>query len=270
MLSLDQFKDWAIKEGSVAKFTDGQFLGECVSLINQYLGRVFGISAGAWGHAYAWANDDNNSVREYFDKVGSPEKGDIGVMGQNYGDGKGHIFIYLSPNTILEQNGRVPRKVSIGSAYSNPIAILRRKGGNDMKKWDHGDSVNFVNTFTGGNIPQFITDQEGKEFHDAYYAIISNPTIIYNSVKLNGGDAKNITDLWGGDETVRLMLANSLWKEAFYGFMGPNYPSKQLQLQKDQIAELEKQIKNLQAGKPVETNYTQVGTIHNEAVYEKK
>jgi hypothetical protein len=125
-LNLDQFKNWAVNEGSVAK-TDGGYLGECVSLINQYLSKVYGIQAGAWGNAYAWAND-NNPVRAYFDKVGSPQAGDIGVMGTNYGGGLGHIFIYLSPTTILEQNGRVARKVSTGSAYANPIAILRRKG----------------------------------------------------------------------------------------------------------------------------------------------
>ena len=125
-MNLDQFKNWALGQGQVGKFTDGLYVGQCVSLINQYLGRVYGISAGAWGNAADWAN--NGNVNQYFDHVGSPQAGDIGVMGTNYGGGYGHIFIYTSPSTILEQNGRVPLKVTTGGAYANPIAILRRKG----------------------------------------------------------------------------------------------------------------------------------------------
>lgn len=125
-MNLETFKNWALSQGQVGKFTDGGFVGQCVSLINQYLGRVYGISAGAWGNAVDWAN--NGNVNQYFDHVSSPQAGDIGVMGTNYGGGYGHIFIYLSPNTILEQNGRVPLRVTTGGAYANPIAILRRKG----------------------------------------------------------------------------------------------------------------------------------------------
>lgn len=126
MMSLSQFKDWALGAGSVGK-TDGSYIGECVSLINQGLSKMYGINAGAWGHAYAYAND-NNSIRQYFDKVNSPQAGDIGVLGQNYGGGYGHIYWYLSPNLILEQNGDKPGKVSVRAAYANPAAILRRKG----------------------------------------------------------------------------------------------------------------------------------------------
>lgn len=125
-MNLDQFENWALQQGQVSKYTDAAFPGQCVSLINQYLGRVYGIMAGAWGDAKDWAN--NGQVNQYFDHVSSPQAGDIGIMGSNFGNGYGHIFIYLSPNTIIEQNGRVPLRVSTGSAYYSPIAILRRKG----------------------------------------------------------------------------------------------------------------------------------------------
>lgn len=130
-MNLSQFQTWAVTQGSVGNPGSGSFRGQCVSLIQNYLNLVYGIGYQARGNAKDWPT--NSNVLSYFDKVSSPQAGDIGVMGANYGSGAGHIFIYLSPTTILEQNGRVPLKVSTGAAYKNPIAILRRKGqGEDM------------------------------------------------------------------------------------------------------------------------------------------
>jgi len=125
-MSLEEFKNWAVSQGSVAKFTDGNYIGECVSLVNQYLGRVYGIRAGAWGHAKDWAT--SASVAQHFDKVSSPQAGDIGVGPGTIINPYGHIWIYLDPVTALEQNGRVARRVSINAPIQKPIAILRRKG----------------------------------------------------------------------------------------------------------------------------------------------
>jgi hypothetical protein len=125
-MNLQQFKDWAVAAGSVGKATDGGYIGQCVSLINQYLSKVYDIQAGAWGDAKDWAT--NGNVAKYFDKVSSPQAGDIGVSGATANNPYGHIWIYTSPTTIIEQNGRVPLRVSTGAAYT-PIAILRRKGG---------------------------------------------------------------------------------------------------------------------------------------------
>lgn len=125
-MTLNEFKDWAVSQGSVAKFTDGKYVGECVSLINQYLGRVYGIRAGAWGNAKDWAT--NGSVAQYFDKVSAPQAGDIGVSGATSTNPYGHIWIYLSPTQVLEQNGKVASKVTVNAPLFSPIAILRRKG----------------------------------------------------------------------------------------------------------------------------------------------
>ncbi len=124
-MDLNAFKKWAIDQGSVAKFTDAKYKGQCVSLISQYLGRVYGIKAGAWGNAKDWAT--NAEVAKLFTKVGSPQAGDIGVSGATRTNPYGHIWIYLTPTQILEQNGRVPLRVSIGVPIFKPIAILRRK-----------------------------------------------------------------------------------------------------------------------------------------------
>lgn len=130
---MDQFVSQAQAQGQVSKYTatgntwkDGGYLGQCVSLVNQYCWRVLGVPAAAWGNAKDWAT--SAPVLQYFDKVSSPQRGDIGVLGSNYGGGVGHIFIYLSPTTMIEQNGRSALRITTGNAYSSPIAILRRKG----------------------------------------------------------------------------------------------------------------------------------------------
>lgn len=124
-MTLEQFQNWALSQGSVAK-TDGGYLGECVSLINQYLSKVYGLNAGAWGHAKDWAT--NSNVLQHFDRVGDLQRGDIVVYGPNFGGGYGHIGIYLGNGQLLDQNGRIARRVSVGSIYPGYIAILRRKG----------------------------------------------------------------------------------------------------------------------------------------------
>ncbi len=126
-MNLDQFKAWALASAQVGNPNpSNSYLGQCVSLVQNYINKVYGIPWTPRGDAKDWAT--NSNVAQYFDKVSTPQAGDIGIMGSNYGGGYGHIFIYTSPNTILEQNGRVPLRVSTGAAYANPIAILRRKG----------------------------------------------------------------------------------------------------------------------------------------------
>lgn len=160
-MNLAQFKDWAVGQGSVAKYNDAQFLGECVSLINQYCYRVLNVQAGAWGHAYAWANDTNENVKKYFDKVGSIQAGDIIVYGTNFTPTYGHIGIALGNGQLLDQNGRTPRKVAIGAIYNGYGAILRRKGGNVETFKDTNDvRVNGFNLFgidIAGNDPALQT-----------------------------------------------------------------------------------------------------------------
>lgn len=127
-MNLEQFKDWALQQVSVAKYTDGQYQGECVSLINQYLARVYGISAGAWGHAFAWANS-GNAVRTYFDQVGNLLPGDIIVYDSRFGGGYGHIAIYLGNGQMLDQNGDGNGRIAIRQVWPNH-STLRRKGTN--------------------------------------------------------------------------------------------------------------------------------------------
>jgi hypothetical protein len=124
-MTFAEFTNWSLAQGTVCK-TDGTFCGECVSLINQYLSKVHGINAGAWGHAKDWANT-SNPIRQWFTPVNQSQAGDIGISGAVSGNPYGHIWIYRDKD-ILEQNGRVARKVTI-SPDRNALVILRPKAG---------------------------------------------------------------------------------------------------------------------------------------------
>ena len=124
-MNLDQFKQWALSQGQVAKI-QGDYAGECVSLINQYLYRVYGITAGAWGHAKDWGT--SAPVLQYFDRVGSPQAGDIVYWGPNLGGGYGHIGILLGSGMMLDQNGDGRGRVAVRPVFANPAGYLRRKG----------------------------------------------------------------------------------------------------------------------------------------------
>jgi hypothetical protein len=125
-VNLDQFRAWALAQGSVGKYQDGSLKGQCVSLVNQYCWRVINVPAEAWGHAYAWGND-NNPNREWLYEVSSIQAGDIIVYGKNFTPVFGHIGIALGGGQILDQNGRKPLKVAQGAIYKGYEVILRRK-----------------------------------------------------------------------------------------------------------------------------------------------
>lgn len=109
--------------------TNGEFAGQCVSLINRYCWEVLAVPAGAWGHAKDWAT--NQIQDRYFDKVGGePQLGDIIVWGANYGGGYGHIAISLGNGRVFDQNGGAGvATCGISPEYAGRIAVLRRKGG---------------------------------------------------------------------------------------------------------------------------------------------
>lgn len=116
------------KYGGSNTWKDGGYLGQCVSLINQYCRRVFGFQPGAWGHAVAWGYTTNVNVRKYFNHVtGSPKAGDILVYGATIGNPYGHIEIYLGAGLSLEQNRGYDFKVHVRPRLGGYYRILRRK-----------------------------------------------------------------------------------------------------------------------------------------------
>lgn len=87
-MNLKEFKQWALAQDSVANpAPDNGFKGQCVSLIQQYLNKVFNKPFRAYGNAKDWVN---NYPIEYFTKIpvsNTLKAGDVLVYGSNYGGG---------------------------------------------------------------------------------------------------------------------------------------------------------------------------------------
>jgi hypothetical protein len=193
-MNLSEFRDWSLAQGQVGKYDDGQYVGQCVSLVNQYCYRVLDVPAGAWGHAYAWAND-NNPNRAYFDKVSSIQAGDVIVYGTNFTPSYGHIGIALGNGQLLDQNGHSSLHVATGGLYNGYAAVLRKKGGSvnspDTNKPDRDWVTAFVIQMWGYNPWDPASLDPGKQdfLNKTYREIINtsgaDPEVYWN--KVNAG-----------------------------------------------------------------------------------
>lgn len=102
--SLEQFRKWALATGSVAN-PDGSYLGECVSLVQQYLYQVFDIPFAAHG-------DAKDFTPPTFERItGAPKPGDILRYGTNIGDDNGHVGLIDDLGKWLDQNTVKPQTV---------------------------------------------------------------------------------------------------------------------------------------------------------------
>lgn len=124
-MNLREFENWALQQGTVGNPDESNsYKGQCVSLVQQYLNKVFGIPFQARGHAKDWANANipgfdrisaNNDVRP----------GDILVYGPTNSNPYGHVAIIDADGRFLEQNKNGNRKVTVGDIRPYRIAILR-------------------------------------------------------------------------------------------------------------------------------------------------
>ena len=128
-MNLKEFCSWGLKQGSVANpAPNNKYKGQCVSLIQQYLYKVFGKSFKAYGNAKDWAS---NYPTKYFTKLSKSTKlqpGDVLVYGSNYGGGYGHIGLIDDDGKWYDQNG--VKKLAIGTkskAFSGYVCVLRPK-----------------------------------------------------------------------------------------------------------------------------------------------
>lgn len=125
---LQEFQNWAVSQGQVGNpVNPPTYIGQCVSLVQQYLAKVYGIPYKPRGDAKDWLT--NPDVLTYFDKVSGMQDGDIIVYNGTYGNGSGHIGI-ANGGGILDQNGRKSLHVATGSIYTSPTkyaGLLRRK-----------------------------------------------------------------------------------------------------------------------------------------------
>lgn len=128
-MNLAEFEAWALAQKSVANpEPNNKYKGECVSLIQQYLNKVFGKEFKPYGNAKDW---EDNYPKEYFNKLSVKEKlqsGDVLVYGSNYGKGYGHIGLIDVNMKFLDQNGVKKEEVAYqNEPFKDYKCILRPK-----------------------------------------------------------------------------------------------------------------------------------------------
>lgn len=133
-MNLQEFGSWGLAQGSVANpEPNNKYKGQCVSLIQQYLFKVFNKPFKAYGNAKDWAT---KYPKEYFNKLANNNKvqpGDVLVYGSNYGGGYGHIGLIDINGKYYDQNGI--KKLAIGyrdTPFSGYVCILRPKNQNAL------------------------------------------------------------------------------------------------------------------------------------------
>lgn len=127
-MNLAEFGDWGLTQKSVANPGVNTYKGQCVSLIQQYLYRVFGIEYKARGNAKDWARNPLPDVLDKLPNTVELQPGDILVYGSNYGGGYGHIALIDVNKKFFDQNG--VKKLAVGyqdKPFSGYVCVLRPK-----------------------------------------------------------------------------------------------------------------------------------------------
>lgn len=121
-MNLIEFESWALAQGSVGNPTpEGSYKGECVSLIQQYLNKVFNIPFKPRGNAKDWAYIDIEGFNK-FAPDNTPKAGDILV----YDWGRyGHVVIVTADGKSLEQNKNGNRVITVSEITSGYVMIHR-------------------------------------------------------------------------------------------------------------------------------------------------
>lgn len=122
-ISLEKFVE-STKGTKVSVPWNEQLTGQCVSLVQQYIGQCLEQPMKARGNAKDWIQ---SYVAEGLGTIVSePRKGDILVYGSSMGGGYGHIAIYISENKMYDQNNLTHDNLCAGySKIFNGYTILR-------------------------------------------------------------------------------------------------------------------------------------------------
>lgn len=203
-MNLREFGEWALNQGQVANPEPNcKYLGECVSLVQQYLYKVFDIPFEAHGNAKDWANN----VPKEFEKLSASEKlkrGDILVYGENFGNGYGHLGIVDCNWKMLEQNGDRYKAVSFRDVRGGCICILRYKGTVDIGEetsYTTGRYIVDTEVLTVRKTPEILEDnwlkyEELTENAQRQVAML-NPNKPNGLVKGVEVDISEVQGIWG-------------------------------------------------------------------------
>ena len=155
-MNLAEFGDWALAQKSVANPQVNTYKGQCVSLIQQYLYRVFGVPYKARGNAKDWERNPLPDVLEKLSNTVALQEGDILVYGSNYGGGYGHVALMDVHMKFFDQNG--VKKLEVGyqdKPFSGYVCILRPKNQEALginKNTTTGTSLPNLANYTGYSI----------------------------------------------------------------------------------------------------------------------
>lgn len=200
---LEQFRSWALSQGQVGKYDDGQYPGQCVSLINQYCYRVLDVPAKAWGHAKEWAS--NAAPLAHFDKVSSVQAGDILVYPATSNNAYGHIEIALGHGQALGQNRHFDYRIRQAAQLGGYIAVLRKKG------TSQGGDMEDIITDTHKYLMRVMnTEVKGWNFHEVHSGKLDD-----RELKAWRGKKLSMFSQQAWDEGAWYRALKDKWKAAF-------------------------------------------------------
>lgn len=126
--------------GKTIGYPTGSYVGECLSLVKQYMKEVYGFSPPPSGSnsAYGYWSNFPAPLGTYFEKILNtleflPEPGDIAIWNTKVGNGYGHIAIVTEKgkqNTFksFDQNWGGKQAHIVEHNYDNVVGFLRPKG----------------------------------------------------------------------------------------------------------------------------------------------
>jgi hypothetical protein len=111
-------------KGKQIALPNGNYKGQCVSLIQQYISQCLEQPVKARGNAKDWINSYVNEGLGH--TVSDQKAGDI-IVFPNEADGYGHIAIYISNGQLYDQNNlrHDNGKAGYGAIFSNDYVTLR-------------------------------------------------------------------------------------------------------------------------------------------------
>lgn len=151
-MTLFDFGACMMASGSVGNPQVGTYVGQCVSMIQQYLYLCFGVDYAPRGNAKDFVPPKFHRVTD-----GSIKKGDVIRYGVDYGGGYGHIGMIVWSGNFMDQNG--VRRLAIGKRsqpWPNIESVWRPDNGIELggptgsNNWD-------TKSIPAGAIPESAT-----------------------------------------------------------------------------------------------------------------
>ena len=204
-MNLREFGDWGLKMESVGNPEVNTYVGQCVSLIQQYLYKVFNIPYKPRGNAKDWEYVNIPGFKK-ISKYEALEKGDILVYGSEYGNGYGHLGLIDYNMNFYDQNGFKKLKVAYSKTpFSGYRCILRA---DDKSKFEN--NINNSDLKSINDIANDVIAGEygnGKERIDKLTNAGYNANEVQKEVnkKING-NVKSVTDI--ANEVIKGLWGN--------------------------------------------------------------